>query len=106
MEARNWIGLVFMVAGVILQPLGWMFFHPLQIVSFILIFIGAAIFITQKYIEKSEEGEFGSSSRGGTGMPGDIHDHSGWGHGGRSASWNEKSSGDGGDGGGGGGGGD
>ncbi len=97
MDARNWIGLFFILAGIILQPLGWMFFHPLQLVSFILIFIGCVIFVTQKYIEKSEQAEFDSARRhNGRAMPGDINDSSGWGHGGRSDSWTSNADSDGG----------
>jgi hypothetical protein len=88
MESRNWIGLLFILVGVILQPLGWIFFHPLQLVYFILIFIGAAIFVTQKYIEKSEEAKFDSTCDcNGHALPADINDSSGWGHGGPSESW-------------------
>jgi len=100
MEKRNWIGLVFILSGVIIQPIGWMFMFWLQILSFVLIFIGAVIFVTQKYIEKSEEKEFGSGGSYGPAMPGDIHDNSGWGKGGRSESYMSDSSGDGGGGGG------
>ena len=101
MEPRNWIGIMIVIAGVIIQPIGWMFHFWLQVASFILIFVGVLIFATQKYIQKSEEREFGSSSGSGQAMPGDIHDYSGWGEGGRSESW--SSSHGGGDGGGGGG---
>jgi hypothetical protein len=98
MEARNWIGTALIVAGMALQPVGWMFVLWLQIVSLLLIFAGLLIFITQKYIEKSEEQEFHSSSSGGTVVPSDIHDHSGWGSGGRSESWSDGNGDGGGDG--------
>lgn len=55
--------------------------------------------MTQRYIEKVEEEEFGGSRKGGTALPSDIHDHSGWGSGGRSDGWSSSSDG-GGDGGG------
>ena len=99
MEPRNWIGLVFIVAGVILQPIGWMFVFWLQVLSFALLFIGIFIFVTQKFIEKSEEKEFRSSGKGGPAMPGDVHDYSGWGKAGRSESYMSESGGDGGGGG-------
>lgn len=95
MEKRNWIGLIFMLAGIIIQPVGFMYAFWLQILSFVLIFIGAFIFVTQKYIEKKEEKEFGSYG-GGRSMPGDIHDNSGWGKGGRSDSYMSDSGSDGG----------
>lgn len=97
MEARNWIGIIIILFGVILQPIGWMYIQWLTIVSFVFIFIGVFVFATQKYIEKTEDAEFnsGGGSSSGSGMPGDVHDHSGWGHGGRSES---SDFGDGGDG--------
>jgi len=87
MEPRNWIGLIFILCGVIIQPIGWMYAFWIQIASFILIFIGVVIFVTQRYIERVESRGERSGSRSGSGMPGDIHDASGWGHGGRSESW-------------------
>ncbi len=98
MEPRNWIGITFIIAGVVLQPIGWMYFFSIQILSFVLIAIGAFIFVTQKYLDKAAENESRSSGGSGSGMPGDIHGHSGWDKGGRSDSW---SSGVGSDGGGG-----
>ena len=86
MESRNWIGLVIILAGVILQPIGWMYFYWVQIVSYALIFIGVFIFATQSYLDKSVEKEYGTAN--GSAMPGDVLDHSGWGKGGRSESWN------------------
>ncbi len=96
MEMRNWIGIIIILAGVIIQPVGWMFHFWLQILSFVLIFIGVVIFVTQKYIEKSEEREFSSGSGNRQAMPGDIHDYSGWGEGGRSESWSSSHGSDGG----------
>ena len=50
MEARNWIGLALIAAGGVLQPIGWMYFLWVKVLSFILIFIGALFFATHKYI--------------------------------------------------------
>ncbi len=98
MELRNWIGIVIIVVGLILQPVGWMYTFWLQGLSFVLIVTGVFIFMTQKYFEKSAENEFGSGSGGksGSGMPGDIYGNNGWDKGGRSESWNSDSGGDGG----------
>ena len=97
MERRNLIGLVLLVLGVILQPVGWMYVFWVQMLSFALIGIGVVVFITQKCVEKLEDGAEGRGgySRG-AGMPGDVYDHGGWGRGGRSDSWS-SGGGDGGD---------
>lgn len=54
----------------------------IQVISFILIFIGVVFIVTQRYFERVERREERSGSHSGVGMPGDIHDYSGWGHGG------------------------
>ena len=86
MEARNWIGIVIIFIGLILQPIGWMYYLWAQTLSFALIIIGALIFATQKFLDKQVEKDHETCS-GGQAMPGDIHDYSGWGKGGRSDSW-------------------
>jgi len=87
MEFRNWVGIAIITLGVLLLPIGWMFYFPLQIFSF------ALICTTNKFLDKSVEKEFSGSSRSGGAMPGDIHDHSGWGKGGRSDSWSSDQDG-------------
>ena len=100
MEARNWVGIVIILVGVVLQPVGFMFAFWVQCVSAVLIVIGVFIFVTQKYIERSEANEYESRSEKGHVLPGDINENSGWGSGGRSESWSSSDSSDGGGGGG------
>ena len=95
MEARNYIGIVFVVIGTTLIPIGWMFSTIATVVGWIAFILGLIIFMTQRYIEKSEEAEYGEN-RGGPVVPSDIHDHSGWGSGGRSEGWKSSSDNDGG----------
>jgi len=94
MEPRNWIGLIILFVGVAIQPIGWMFYFWVQILSFVLIVIGCLIFGSQKYMDYQDEKEFSSGRTGGTVVPGDIHDHSGWGSGGQSSSWQSSNSND------------
>ena len=79
-----------------------MFYTWISIVSFVLITFGVIIFLNQKVTEKLEERELKEGRRRNNAicMPGDIHDYSGWGKGGRSTAW-ESPSGDGSDDGGG-----
>jgi membrane protein implicated in regulation of membrane protease activity len=90
MGPRNWIGLAILLIGVALQPIGWMYYYWIQILSFVLIFIGVNILITQKYLDKSVEREFTSGKRSGHALPGDVHNNSGCGQGGRSESWTSE----------------
>ena len=94
MEPKNWIGLLILVVGVILQPIGYIYIFWLQAVSFILIFIGVFILLIQRHIKVSEDKEF-RSYFGGSGMPGDIFGSNGWETGGRSDSWHSLESSDG-----------
>ena len=93
MEFRNWIGIIIIIPGVLLLPIGWMFYFPLQIISFGLIFVGVTVFATNRFLDKTVESEFNGGSRSGSAMPGDVHDHSGWGKGGRSDSWSSDQDG-------------
>jgi uncharacterized membrane protein YgcG len=101
MEPRNWIGIVMLIAGIIIQPIGWMYAFWLQLVSFVFIVLGVSIFFTQKLIERMEERERSAGHPSHHPMPGDIHDYNGWGHGGRSTSWTSGHDSGGSDGGGG-----
>jgi uncharacterized membrane protein len=94
MEARNYIGIVLVVIGTTLIPIGWMFSPVTTLIGFLLFVLGLVIFMTQQYIERSEEAEFSRfGKRGNGGMPTDVHDHSGWGSGGRSEGWSSSHSG-------------
>lgn len=91
MEARNYIGIVLVAIGTTLIPIGWMFSPITAVIGLVTLVLGLIIFMTQRYIEKSEETEFGGSGQGGPSVPADIHDHSGWGSGGRSEGWKSSS---------------
>ena len=95
MSARTIFGLILLLAGVVLQPVGWMYTHWLTAVSFALIVAG----VLMLYVERPHEG----SSTGdrtdrptGRDMPGDVHGHSGQYSGGRSTAWESSHSSDGG----------
>lgn len=91
MELRHWIGFAFLIAGISLQPIGWMFFTWVHIVSFVLILVGVALVITDRYIEYSDGGKFWGY--GSTALPGDIHGYSGWDKGGRTEAWSTSQDG-------------
>ncbi len=100
MEVRHYIGIILVAIGTTLIPIGWMFYPILTIVGWVVFVIGVLIFLTQRVIKKMEDKEFGGEGKFGSCVPTDVHDHSGWGKGGRSEGW-ESSSDLGGDGGGG-----
>lgn len=90
MEARNYIGLVIIIIGVGLQPVGWMYSWKAHVVSFVLIFIGVFIFATQKYLDYAFEKECRERERG-RALPGDIEGHSGWDNGGKTTAFQNSS---------------
>ena len=86
MELRNWIGIIMIFIGSGLLVSGFYGEQWLLIISFILIFLGAFIFATQRYIARAESREFnyGPSNKN-TSLPlmGDINNVSGQRTGGR-----------------------
>jgi hypothetical protein len=95
MSARNIFALMLILAGVVLQPVGWMYTHWLTAVSLAAIVAGALLL----YVEHSQEGaSAGERTDRPTGrdMPGDVHGHSGQYSGGRSTAWESNHSSDGG----------
>lgn len=82
MELRQWIGLAFLVPGIVLQPIGWMFLPWMGIVSVVLIVIGIGFILTDRYLAATEgDGTWPGPNRA---VPGDLDGHSGWDAGGRS----------------------
>lgn len=98
MSARNILAMALLIAGVVLQPVGWMYASWLAVVSFAAIVAGAALLYFAR--GTADEGAGGTSGRpGGRDMPGDIHGHSGQLSGGRSTAWESNHSAGGGEGG-------
>jgi hypothetical protein len=105
MNPSKLIGLAFLVAGVVLQPIGWAYVHWLTPISFVAIALGIAVLFLASRELRAGSREGVGSARSGREMPGDIHGYSGQQHGGRSTSWESHHSsggagGSGGDGGG------
>jgi hypothetical protein len=95
MSARNIVGLMLLLVGVVLQPVGWMYTHWATAVSFAAIVAG----VLMLYVERRhDEGNAWAGTRrpAGRDMPGDVHGHSGQYSGGRSTAWESNHSSDGG----------
>ncbi len=87
------VGLIILLVGVILQPIGWMYSHWLTPISFLSIIAGVFLMLRGRQLDGSGEGT--SSGRlTGREMPGDIHGYSGQMSGGRSTSWESSHSSD------------
>jgi len=86
-------GLLILIGGVVLQPVGWMFSHWLTPVSFAAILVGVVLLFRGRKQDGSGSGSE-SASLTGREMPGDIHGYSGQMSGGRSTSWESNHSSD------------
>ncbi|WP_431095358.1 hypothetical protein [Polaromonas aquatica] len=91
------LGLLFLVGGIVLQPIGWAYVHWLTPASFVLIVFGVFfLFMGWRDARKDRMRKLAPEGGG----PGDIHGYSGQMHGGRSTSWEASHDGIDGDGGG------
>jgi hypothetical protein len=79
------LGLLFLIVGVVLQPIGWAYLYWLTPASFVLILFGV-FFLIMGWRERRDE-RLRALARDGGGGPGDIHGYSGQMHGGRSTAW-------------------
>jgi len=86
------LGFCILILGVALQPIGWMYFHWLTLVSFLCILLGVFFLMAGRH-DGPKDGAGGPGRLTGREMPGDIHGYSGQMSGGRSTSW-ESSHGD------------
>ena len=77
MDARNFVGLILIIIGVALQPVGWMYFVSAHYFSIAFIVLGVFFFCTQKYLDSQVESGNARYDRG-YALPGDIEGHSGW----------------------------
>jgi membrane protein implicated in regulation of membrane protease activity len=88
---RSYIGIAAVAVGAVTLPIGWMFSVAITLGALLLLIVGLYIFLTPPVIEKLEQDERRDRRKqSGVEIPGDIHGFSGWGRGGRSASWNDS----------------
>ena len=77
-------GLILIIAGAAIAPLGWIISHKILVGAAALIAVGAALFYTARVLRREER--LAKEASGGSGdgaIPGDIHNYSGWRSGGR-----------------------
>jgi hypothetical protein len=88
-------GFLLLLAGVILQPIGWMYYTWAALVSFILIFAGVFLLFVSRESGAGDAGGVGGGPRvTGREMPTDVHGNSGQYSGGRSSALESNSAGD------------
>lgn len=85
MNARETLGLILIVIGLILTPVAWMFSRSLCAITLMVLFFGAYLFYSERMIKKQEKlnkkhGEIMRDSSG----PTDVNNNPGWGSSGNS----------------------
>ena len=91
MTFREWIGLVMIVVGLLLVPVGWAFSRVLWLVGFGAFALGLWLFYTCRVCRRERKlEEVAGSQPAGGGVPTDIHNYTGWQHGGRSQTMDSR----------------
>jgi hypothetical protein len=95
MTAREIIGLVFIIMGVAIAPLGWIVSHRILLFAGLLLVVGVWLFYTERMIKREERLSKESTSGGVSGhpVPADINNYTGWRSGGRTESFDSASDG-------------
>ena len=84
MNLREISGLLLVIAGAIVVPLGWIVSHKLLIIAAALVFVGGTLVYTGRVIRREEQQSREAGAGGpSTAMPGDINNSTGWRSGGR-----------------------
>ncbi len=89
---KEWSGLVLTVVGLLLIPVGWAFSRAVWLVGFGLLALGLWMFYTLRICRRERKLEEGVGHQQTVGdSPTDIHNYSGWQHGGRSQTMDTRS---------------
>ena len=86
MTMRESIGLVFLIVGMAIVPLGWIINHKILVLAGLLLGLGVWLFYTERIIKREEQITKESTGSGnyGPSVPRDVHNYTGWRTGGRS----------------------
>ena len=85
MTTRELAGLVFLIVGTAVVPLGWIVSHKILLLAALFIGAGAWLFYTGRMLKRAEQLAKESTGGGNYGppTPGDVHNYTGWRTGGR-----------------------
>lgn len=85
MSARERIGLVFLITGMAIVPLGWVVSHKILLLAGLLFGVGGSLFYTARMRKREEQLAKESTGSGnyGPAVPRDVHNYTGWRSGGR-----------------------
>jgi uncharacterized protein (DUF58 family) len=92
MTLREWIGLGFIVVGLLLIPAAWAFSRILWLLSFSMLAVELWLFYTHRVLQREARLEKTSGSQHtGREVPIDIHNYTGWQQAGRSKTMDSSS---------------
>lgn len=96
MSLREISGLLLVIAGAAVIPLGWIVSHKLLIVAVALLGVGGVLVYTGRVMRREEEQRrMAGAAGGGAATPGDINNSTGWRTGGRTETFESHSAADG-----------
>jgi protein-S-isoprenylcysteine O-methyltransferase Ste14 len=100
MSIREIVGLILIIAGAAVTPLGWIVSHKILIAAAALIAVGGTLFYTARVMKREERlaREQSGGDNYGPAVPRDINNSAGWRSGGRTETLESSSSGHGADG--------
>ena len=90
---REALGVALVFASLVLSPVAWMWSRLLWAVALLLFFAGALLFLTSRMRDRQREldNEGAAAGDSGPAVPSDVHDYTGWQHGGRSETMDSDS---------------
>jgi len=93
---REAVGLALVLVGLVLTPVAWMWSRLLWLVALVLFAAGVLLFFTSRMLSRERELEKDAATEGDyrPAVPTDIHNYTGWKHGGRSEPMDGDSGGD------------
>jgi hypothetical protein len=91
---RKAIGLALVIVALVMVPTGWAYSRILWVAAFVFFVVGIFLFYTERMHKREEQIEKEASARssGGTAVPTDIHNYTGWRSGSRSESFESSES--------------
>ncbi len=92
MTARELLGLVSLVLGILILPLGWIVSHKILLLASLILCIGAWLFFTERLLKKELGKESSDISNSGPHVPADVNNYTGWRTGGRTQPLDSNSS--------------
>ena len=94
MSVREIMGLVFLIVGTAIVPIGWIVSHKILLIAGLFLGVGVWFFYTARVLKREERLAKDSTNSGNDerSVSGDVHNYTGWRTGGRTSPLDSTSS--------------